>query len=492
MARRVAAAVAVGLLGFVSVPWVSEASGVPVVLGAARMAQTIEEQQWHLDAMGVYQAQQVVRGDGVVVAVVDSGVDDTVPDLAGALLPGAGFGTAVGTDGTDDKDGHGTAMAALIGGRGADGGALGVAPGARILPVSVGLDAERFTTVSVASGITWAVDNGADVVNLSLTSLATLTPDLLRAVNYAFDRDVVVVAGTGNSGERHIGAPANIRGVIAVSGTEQGNAPWASSNVGPETVLAAPARGIVTAVPSAVSDTGYVEVDGTSAATALVSGAAALVRARYPEMDAGNVVNRLIATATDLGAAGRDEATGFGLVNVVGAVSAEVAPVERNPLAPPPRTSSVPSAPPTGGVPGEVAPGDPEGGSGVDRGVVSGPQVSGGVRAAVALGGLLLVAVFVGVMAVVLSRRPRGVVASGVPSVAPPVAPPVAWPSGFGAAPVAGSVGWPAEGPAEDSGGRPVESPVEGPGGRPVEGPAVEGRVVEIPPASDDFWKPNG
>ncbi|MCC8251165.1 S8 family serine peptidase [Saccharothrix sp. NEAU-S10] len=360
-----------------------------VVPGVAR-AQTIEEQQWHLAALGVSAAHATTRGDGVVVAVVDSGVDDTRPDLAGALLPGTGFGSASGTDGTEDNDGHGTAMATLIAGRAVDGGALGVAPGAMIMPISVGADGDKFTTASVAEGVTWAVDQGADVINLSLTSLATLTPDLLRAVNYAFDNDAVVVAGTGNDGDEHVGAPANIKGVIAVSGTIEGNGPWPESNTGPETVLAAPAQRIVTAVPVSVVDTGYAEVDGTSAATALVSGAAALVRARYPDLDAGNVVNRLIATATDLLAPGRDNVTGFGQVNPVAALTADVPPVPRNPLAPPPRTTSAEPAPPSG----EDAAAPPS-------------EVDGGGRLLVAFGGLTAVGVVVAAVSVLLARRSR-------------------------------------------------------------------------------------
>ncbi|MEV1114437.1 S8 family serine peptidase [Actinosynnema sp. NPDC049800] len=360
-----------------------------VVPGVAR-AQTIEEQQWHLTALGVSAAHATTRGDGVVVAVVDSGVDDTRPDLAGALLPGTGFGSAAGTDGTEDNDGHGTAMATLIAGRAVDGGALGVAPGAMIMPISVGADGDKFTTASVAEGVTWAVDQGADVINLSLTSLATLTPDLLRAVNYAFDNDAVVVAGTGNDGDEHVGAPANIKGVIAVSGTIEGNGPWPESNTGPETVLAAPAQRIVTAVPVSVVDTGYAEVDGTSAATALVSGAAALVRARYPDLDAGNVVNRLIATATDLLAPGRDNVTGFGQVNPVAALTADVPRVERNPLAPPPRTTSA-DAPPTSD--GNVA--------------APSSEVDGSGRLLVAFGGLTAVGIVVAAVSLLLARRSR-------------------------------------------------------------------------------------
>ncbi|GAA1267778.1 S8 family serine peptidase [Saccharothrix xinjiangensis] len=356
--------------------------------GPGARAQTIREQQWHLEALRVPAAHATTRGEGVVVAVVDSGVDATRPDLADALLPGAGFGSASGTDGTRDGDGHGTAMAALIGGRGVDGGVLGVAPAARILPISVGADGEKFTTTSVAEGVTWAVDQGADVVNLSLTSAATLTPDLLRAVNHAFDHDVVVVAGTGNDGQEHVGAPANIKGVVAVSGTVRGNGPWPQSNTGPETVLAAPAEDIVTAITLNASATGFAQVDGTSAATALVSGVAALVRARHPDLDAGNVVNRLIATATDLQAPGRDGATGFGLVDPVAALTAEVPRVDRNPLAPPPPPpATTASQPPVQALPPAV-PDD-------------------GDRLALIAGGLGAAAVLVAAIALLLARRNR-------------------------------------------------------------------------------------
>ncbi|WP_309109929.1 S8 family serine peptidase [Saccharothrix sp.] len=373
----------------------------------AAHAQTIRDQQWHLDALAVPAAHEYSRGRGVVVAVVDSGVDDTVPDLAGgAVLPGVGFASATGTKGTEDTDGHGTAMAALIAGRGHDGGALGVAPEATILPVSVGSDGAKFTTAAVAEGITWAVDNGADVINLSLTTEATLTPDLLRAVNHAFDHDVVVVAGTGNDGVEHIGAPANIRGVLAVAGTERDLVPWGSSNTGPEAVLAAPAKGIVSAVPKSVVDTGYAEMDGTSAATALVSGAAALVRATYPDMNAASVVNRLITTATDAGVPGRDDATGFGQVDPVAAITADVADVERNPLAPPPRTTAAP-------VPTTAAPP-------VAERALNGPAWSGGARAGIAFGGLLAILVGTAVAGLLLSRTRRPEPPPPVPAEIPP------------------------------------------------------------------------
>ena len=294
---------------------------------------SIEDEQWHLGALDAYAAHEVSRGDGVVVAVVDSGVDETVADLAGQLLPGAGFGSAEGNGGVRDTDGHGTSMATLIAGRGR-GGALGIAPGAKILPVAAGTDGEKFASGAVADGVRWAADHGAEVVNLSLGTPVESTPDLKAAVEYAFAKDVVVVAATGNDGARHIGAPANVLGVIAVSGTVGGGAPWPSSNTGALTVLSAPAQDIVTASPLSVSESGYSQVSGTSAAAALVSGVAALVRSKYPDMSAANVVNRLVATATDVAEPGRDEATGFGAVNPVAALTATVPQVNRNPLLP--------------------------------------------------------------------------------------------------------------------------------------------------------------
>ncbi|HEX6346901.1 S8 family serine peptidase [Umezawaea sp.] len=338
----------------------------PPVHGAS-----IEDEQWHLGALDAYAAHEISRGDGVVVAVVDSGVDETVADLSGRLLPGRGFGSAAGTDGVRDTDGHGTSMATLIAGRG-DGGALGIAPGAKILPVAAGTDGEDFPSDSVTESVRWAVDNGARVVNLSLGTPVESTPDLKGAVEYAFANDVVVVAATGNDGARHIGAPANVLGVLAVSGTVEGGAPWPSSNTGALTVLAAPAQDIVTASPLSVSESGYSQVSGTSAAAALVSGVAALVRAKYPDMSAADVVNRLVASATDIAGPGRDEATGFGLVNPVAALTATVPRVDRNPLLP-------------GGV---VVPGVPAAADPVDTGTLL--ALGAGVLLLAVVGGLVL------------------------------------------------------------------------------------------------------
>ncbi|MFD5826818.1 type VII secretion-associated serine protease mycosin [Lentzea sp. NPDC060358] len=315
-------------------------AALPLLLAA----QTIEEQEWHLDALDVRAAQEQARGDGVVVAVIDSGVDAQHPDLAGRVLPGTGFGRSKGTDGTTDTDGHGTGMAGIIAATGRNGGALGIAPGAKILPIASADEQDQFALDVIGDSIRWAADHGAKVINLSLGFSSSLTPTLVKAVNYAIEKDVVLVAATGNEG-KEVSAPANIGGVIAVAGTNRDGQPWKSSNVGADTVLAAPAVGIVTTAPESVYTSGYAEMDGTSAASAIVSGVAALVRAKHPDMAAEDVVNVLVKTARDMAEPGRDATTGFGMVDPIGALSAQLPPVGRNPLLPAPKPSTTQPAP---------------------------------------------------------------------------------------------------------------------------------------------------
>lgn len=368
--------------------------------------QTIEEQEWHLDALDVYSAHEISKGDGVVVAVIDSGVDATHPDLAGQVLPGTGFGGSTGSDGMKDTDGHGTGMAAIIAGKGAAGGVRGIAPRAKILPVA-SAEKEQFALDVVADSIRWSTDHGARVINMSLGFTSSLTPSLVRAVNYAIEKDVVLVAATGNE-SGSVSAPANIGGVIAVAGTNQASEPWKQSNTGSDTVLAAPAEGIVTASPTSVFATGYAEMDGTSAASAIVSGVAALVRGKYPAMSAPDVVNRLITTARDMGEPGRDKPTGFGMVDPMKALTADVPSVGRNPLLPPPRPSNP--------APTSVAPAPP---------VQAAAPVEG--RVPFVLGTALVVGLVSTLLVVIPASRSRRRYAPVLAAGAPPW-PPAAWP----------------------------------------------------------------
>ncbi|GAA2352921.1 S8 family serine peptidase [Dactylosporangium salmoneum] len=344
-------------------------------------ADNIRNQQWHLAVLGIEQAQRVSQGDGVVVAVLDSGVDVKHAELAGAVLAGVAYGEGNNTGGRVDDIGHGTAMAGLIAGRGLPngGGVLGIAPKAMILPVQVvrsglGLGIPEYD----AAGIDWAVEHGAKVINMSLD--IGETPTVRAAVERALQAGVVVVAAAGNTPEQKtVGFPANVPGVIAVAGTDRDGNHAQVSVTGPEVLVAAPAVDVVSTHPGAK----YAVGSGTSEATAIVSGVVALVRAKYPELSAAEVVHRITATATDKGKPGRDEEFGFGIVNPVAALTADVAPM-------PPSSSA------GGDAGGEGSPG----GSGV--GAKGSTSAAGVVAGGVGVG---LVLVAVGVWAI--RRRAR-------------------------------------------------------------------------------------
>ncbi|PZF99973.1 type VII secretion-associated serine protease mycosin [Micromonospora endophytica] len=292
----------------------------------------IRDEQWQLDKLGAEIAWRTSTGRGVTVAVIDSGVDGSHPDLAGRVLPGLDLVSPGGAT-PPDPVGHGTTVAGLIAGRNDDRqGVVGLAPDARILPVRVLDEENRYDdALIVAKGVRWAVDNGARVINLSLGGSGD-SPALAAAIDYAFARDVVVIACTGNlatSPDAKVWYPAREPGVIAVSGLERSsNNLWSGAITGRATVLTAPASGLVGARPPS----GYWRVQGTSFAAPLVAATAALVRSRYPQMSAGDVVNRLLTTAKDIGPTGRDDRFGYGLVDPIAALTADVPLIGHNPL----------------------------------------------------------------------------------------------------------------------------------------------------------------
>jgi type VII secretion-associated serine protease mycosin len=299
---------------------------LPAVLATPARADDVRDRQWHLTTLHLAESQRLSTGSGITVAVVDTGVDARHIDLVGNVQPGIDL-TDPGGDGRTDRDGHGTAMASLIAGHGhgQEGGSLGVAPQTQILPVRQKA-ADGLDRGETAGGIRWAVDHNADVISLSLHGADT--PDLREAVDYALGRDVVVVAAVGlPGGLGKVPAPANIPGVVAVAGVDQAGAVVASAS-GPEVAIAAPGKDIAHATKGG----GYALGTGTSDATAIVSGVVALIRAKFPDLDAANVINRLIRTADDKGPPGRDPRYGFGIVNPVRALIAEVPSIDRNPL----------------------------------------------------------------------------------------------------------------------------------------------------------------
>jgi type VII secretion-associated serine protease mycosin len=367
-------------------------------------ADAARDKQWPLQ---VFKAQQRVwplsRGKGITVAVIDAGVRSTHVDLIGQVLPGKSFAPAADLKAADN--GHGTATASLIAGHGhgpnhAD-GIMGLAPDAKILPLAVDLAASDGYT-ETADAIRYAVDHGAKVINMSLGGVAQ-DAGVLAAVAYAESHDVVLVAASGNSGAAAVEYPAAYPGVLAVGGATQVGNPWSESNFGPQLVLVAPATGILG--DAGGSDTEYAMGDGTSYATAFVSATAALVRAKYPNLTAGQVINRLIKTAVNPDAASGgttpDPHYGYGILRPDAALNTDVpAGPATGPLQQAVGTGAPTGSDNGGGTGVAVAPGAAAKASGSSAGLII------GVVAAV----VVLLAIVLGV---VLSGRRRRAGATG-------------------------------------------------------------------------------
>jgi len=302
----------------------------------------VRHAEYWLDDYGIRQAWQTTRGAGVKIAIIDTGIPSGPVEFADAVAGGtdvSGIGTADGRTpvGAVDRD-HGSWVASLAAARGtgAGRGMVGVAPEAQLLSISVafGTAGAKPFEQQIAQAMRWAVDHGAGVINLSLT---TNTPDWPiswdDAFLYAFQHDVVVVVAAGNrgSGTTRVGAPATIPGVLTVAGVDpQGRASREASTQGITIGVSAPSEQLL-----GVSGDGRLVLwNGTSGAAPIVAGIAALVRSAHPQLDADNVINRIIRTAHP--AAGEtavpDPVYGFGLVDAAAAVNASVPTVNSNPM----------------------------------------------------------------------------------------------------------------------------------------------------------------
>ncbi|MFJ4933258.1 type VII secretion-associated serine protease mycosin, partial [Streptomyces pseudovenezuelae] len=309
------------------------AASVALVPPTAAHADGIRAKQWALDAMHTQQAWQTTKGAGVTVAVLDTGVENDHPDLVGNVLTGKdmiGFGA---TRGDRSWARHGTAMAGIIAGHGhgvGNGdGVMGIAPEAKILPVRVILEdgdparakARNTRGNALAEGIRWAADHGADVINLSLgDDSASAHPEAGEddAVQYALSKGSVVVASAGNGGEKgdHISYPAAYPGVIAATAVDKFGTRASFSTRRWYATVAAPGDDVVIADP----DHKYYEGWGTSAASAFVSGAAALVKAAHPDLTPAQIKRLLEDTARNAPAGGRDDSRGFGFIDPAAAL----------------------------------------------------------------------------------------------------------------------------------------------------------------------------
>ncbi|WP_300342300.1 S8 family serine peptidase [Nesterenkonia sp.] len=386
----------------------SPAAAVPSVVHAPEaQADMWRDYQYWLEDYGVRDAWETTRGEGVTIAVIDTGVDASHPTLEGAVVGGtdvSGGGDSEGGPVEQTNTEHGTLVASLAAGRGQpaeeppegedlqemseeewdewfddfladledtygedweeeideelidefyetrrfpgadeeldedleeeipDGadadrpaGVVGVAPEADLLSISLVLEDPNphgpNTEDQIAQAVTWAVDNGADIINMSIGSGSQEWPESWdEAFLHAEQNDVLVVAAAGNRAAGHfsVGAPATIPGVLTVAGVdESGSISEDSSSQGIAIDVAAASEPLVGALP----DGGYAMWEGTSGATPIVAGAAALVMAAHPELSAAEVKHRLVSTADSAGSEGIDPEYGHGVLNVAEAVN---------------------------------------------------------------------------------------------------------------------------------------------------------------------------
>jgi subtilisin family serine protease len=311
-----------------------------VSVSQSASADPVRDRQYWLNDYGFTRAWQISRGEGVKVAIIDTGIDASHPTLQGVIAGGtdvSGLGSADGLTPVGQNSYHGTMVASILAGRGNSGdrseGVIGTAPAAEILSVSMAFGVEGLDTDSqIADGIIWAVDNGAKVINLSLTRNSVSWPTSWdEAFLYAFENDVVIVAAVGNrlDGTEQVSAPATIPGVIAVAGVnKEAQASELISASGFTIAVSAPSEDLVAAYPGGE----YRIWSGTSGAAPIVAGLVALVRATYPELDAANVVNRVIQSAIKVGFENYSSAYGYGLIDAENALLGEFSVVSENPL----------------------------------------------------------------------------------------------------------------------------------------------------------------
>ena len=268
--------------------------------------------QYALAKLRLSLAHKVTRGDNVLVAVIDSGIDASHPELAGAIADA--FDTL---DPAEKSHAHGTGIAGLIAARAR---LVGVAPAARILAVRAfgasGSGAQA-TTFNILKGLDWSAANGARIVNMSFAGPAD--PAISRSLAAAAKKGLVLIAAAGNAGAKSPPLyPAADPNVIAVTATDSEDKLFEASNRGRHIAVAAPGVDILAPAP----DAGYQVTSGTSMSAAEVSGVVALMLARKPSLTPGAVREILMATARDLGPRGRDDQFGAGLTDAYRAIMA--------------------------------------------------------------------------------------------------------------------------------------------------------------------------
>ncbi|MFF2138148.1 S8 family serine peptidase [Streptomyces sp. NPDC058193] len=283
-ATAAAAALSLGLVG----------------VAPAALAADVQSKQWYLNAMQAEEMWKTTTGEGVKVAVIDTGVNPSTASLNGQVLKGLDA-TGVGGDETDDYDGHGTTMAELIAGTGKGGGLKGLAPGAKIIPMRVAdsdwQTKERANSLDTTDAIRAAADSDAKIISMSFGNEFKLDEER-EAVKYAQSKGKLFFAAVGNGAKEGNSEsyPAAYPEVVGVSSADREGKVADYSQNGSTVDIAAPGNDIPHWCDSSFRD--YCDGEGTSAATAIASASAALVWSAHPDWTANQVLNVLFDTAS--------------------------------------------------------------------------------------------------------------------------------------------------------------------------------------------------
>lgn len=284
--------------------------------------------EWHLPDVGAPTAWNYATGSGVTIAILDTGVDGSHPDLAAQMV--AGWNFYANSANTSDSNGHGTAVAGTA--AAATNNAVGVASvagGAKIMPVVIADPSAWAYWSTVAQGITWAADHGARVESLSYQG-ASASSTIQSAASYLRSKGGVLFVAAGNTGAIDNTAPTDL--MMVVSAIQQGDTLASFSSYGSFVDISAPGNNIITTAMGG----GYWNCWGTSFATPIVAATAALILSERPDFTPSQVDATLKSTATDLGAPGYDIYYGYGDVNATAALQQAAGA----PLAPAPDTTA--------------------------------------------------------------------------------------------------------------------------------------------------------
>lgn len=304
---------------------VSSATALLLVGARPAYADTVRSDQWYLDAMQAEQMWELSTGKNITVAVIDSGVDASIPDLQGRVLKGLDLAKDSPGDEQTDYDNHGTGMASIIAGTGnvaSGGGSFGLAPGSKILPIRLrdntnkvnGATGNKYFNDDLSVAIRFAADHGAKIINASVGDSIGGSQKLADSVKYALDKGVLIFAAVGNTADEGnlIEYPAGTPGVVGVGAIGKNLHKSDFSQYGAQVDLSAPG---VDMVHGCSGGTRLCKTSGTSDATAVVSASAALIWSKYPDWTNNQVLRALLKTAgAPTSGAKRNDYVGYGIV----------------------------------------------------------------------------------------------------------------------------------------------------------------------------------